>query len=213
MTIEQIVTQILSVITPVGAAIVYVMNERRKAKDQAKKESLEEAERERTYSERVSNRLKVAEETIERITRELTEERLKQNKHVVPSDILREFVDADPGVSWVKRRMGPGEYVMIRCSKAFAKQVLEGPPELYDGKTDTEVWGKETAEFFKRINEEMYKKQEGIHITQKTPKGLLICRKFPIRLPDGGDYFIGVGTFENVEKDDEKGLLKFADEV
>ena len=57
----------MSVITPVAAAIVYVMNERRKAKADKKQEELDEAERERSYSERLSNRLKSAEETIERI--------------------------------------------------------------------------------------------------------------------------------------------------
>ena len=200
----------MSVITPVAAAIVYVMNERRKAKAEKKKEELDEAERERSYSERLSNRLKSAEETIERITKELTEERLKQNKHLVPSDILRDFIDSDPGVSWVKRRIGDSEFVMIRCSKGYAKIILEGPPELYDGKSDHEIWDKDTAVSFNTTDEQVYKKQEGVHLSEKTPKGTFIGRKFPIRLPDGGDYVVGIGIFEKDQESDENGLLKFA---
>jgi hypothetical protein len=147
----------MSIITPVAAAIVYVMNERRKAKADKKKEDLDEDEIERSYSERLSNRLKSAEETIERITKELTDERLKQNKHIVPSDILRDFIDSDPGVSWVKKRISQSEFVMIRCSKGYAKVILEGPPELYDGKSDHEIWGQEAAVSFNKTDEEVYK--------------------------------------------------------
>lgn len=210
MTLEQIITQIMSIITPVAAAIVYVMNERRKAKADKKQEDLDEAERERSYSERLSNRLKSAEETIERITKELTDERLKQNKHIVPSDILRDFIDSDPGISWVKRRISQSEFVMIRCSKGYAKIILEGPPELYDGKFDHEIWGQETAVSFNKTDEEVYKKQEGVHLSEKTPKGTFIGRKFPIRLPDGGDYIVGIGIFEKDQDSEENGLLKFA---
>ena len=210
MTLDQIITQILSIATPISAALVYIINERQKAKRQKKQDDIDEAERERSYSERVSNRLRTAEETIERLTRELTEERLGQNKHVIPSDILRDFIDSDPGISWVKRRMAENEYVMIRCSKGYAKEILQGPASLYDGKTDEEIWDKETAAIFVHNDEKVYRQQEGIHLTEKTPKGVFVGRKFPIRLPDGVDYIVGIGIFE---KTSENSLSKLIEEV
>lgn len=208
MPLDQIVTQVLSIATPISAALVYILNERNKAKRQKKQDDLDEAERERSYSDRVSNRLKSAEETIERLTKELTEERLRHNKHIIPSDVLRDFIDSDPGVSWVKRRMAENEYIMIRCSKGYAKEILQGPPDIYDGKSDEEIWGKQTADNFNKTDEEVYKHQEGVHLSEHTPKGTFVGRKFPIRLPDGVDYIVGIGIFEKVG---ENGLLKFID--
>lgn len=208
MPLDQIITQILSIATPISAALVYVLNERQKAKRQKKQDDLDEAERERSYSDRVSNRLKTAEETIERLTKELTEERLGQNKHIVPSDVLRDFIDSDPGISFIKKRMAENEYIMIRCSKGYAKEILQGPPDIYDNKTDKEIWGKEAADIFAKTDEEVYKKQEGVHLSEKTSKGTFVGRKFPIRLPDGVDYVVGIGIFE---KNGENGLLKFID--
>lgn len=208
MSLEDIIKNLLSVVTPIAAALVYILNERRKAKKEQKIEDLTEAERERSYSDRVTIRMKNAEETIERITKELTEEKLKQGKHLIPSDVLRDLIDNDPGISWVKRRMGVMEYVMIRCSKGYARELLEGPPEIYDGKTDKEVWGEETAKLFNSNDEAVYKKQEGIHIIEEIAnKGKFVGRKFPIRLPDGVDYIVGIGTFE--KKEEENGLLKY----
>lgn len=210
MEVDQIVTQVLSIVTPISAALVYILNERNKAKRQKKQDEIDEAERERLYSDRVSNRLKTAEETIERLTRELTQERIGQNKHIIPADILRDFIDSDPGISWVKRRMTENQYVMIRCSKGYAKEILQGPPDIYDGKSDEEIWGKEVADSFVKTDEQIYKNQEGIHLIEKTPKGVFVGRKFPIRLPDGIDYVVGIGSFE---KNDENSLLKFIDRV
>jgi hypothetical protein len=187
---------ILTIATPIGGAIVWIVAERRKyKKDQAAKD-LSEADRERSYAERVTNRLKTAEETIERITLDLVEERLKHNASLVPSDVLKTIVDNDPGISWVKRRVKEGLFQMVRCSQGYAKVILKGPAELYDGKTDYDIWPKETAEIFSKNDESVYKTQEGQHIVEPTPDGRFIGRKFPIRLMDGRDYIVGIGVYE-----------------
>ena len=99
--LQEAIPSILTIATPIGAAIVWIVAERRKYAKEAEVREDNEAERERTYAERVTNRLKTAEETIERLTRDILEERLKHNANLVPSDVLKIIIDNDPGISWV----------------------------------------------------------------------------------------------------------------
>lgn len=206
MSLEEIFTAIqgaiptiLTIATPIGAAVAYIVAERRKFKKDAAARDINEAERERSYAERVTNRLKTAEETIERLTREIVEERLKHNAGLIPIDVLKSIVDNDPGVSWVKRRISEGVFHMVRVSDGYAKVILRGPPELYDGKTDYDIWPKEVAYAFSMNDELVYRTQEGHHLVESTPSGRFIGRKFPVRLSDGQDYIVGIGIYEPKE--------------
>jgi hypothetical protein len=194
--LQNAIPSILTIATPIGAAVVWIVAERRKyAKETVVREDTE-AERERTFSERVTNRLKTAEETIERLTREIVEERLKHNANLVPVDVLRTIIDNDPGISWVKKRVKSGEYQMVRVSAGYAKIFLKGPPELYDGKSDFDIWPKDIAAEFVANDETVYTTQEGQHVVELTTVGRIIGRKFPVRLSDAQDYIIGIGVYE-----------------
>lgn len=203
MTVEEFfalisnsIPTLLTIATPIGAAIVWVVAERRKHKKESDVRDQNEADRERSYADRVTNRLKTAEETIERLTRELVEERLKHNVGLIPADVLKTIVDNDPGLSWVKRRVKEGVYHMVRVSDGYAKVILQGPAELYDGKTDFEIWPNETAYLFSQNDELVYRTQEGHHLIEPTPGGRFVGRKFPVRLSDGQDYIVGIGVYE-----------------
>lgn len=194
--LQEAIPSILTIATPIGAAIVWIVAERRKYAKEAEVREDNEAERERTYAERVTNRLKTAEETIERLTRDILEERLKHNANLVPSDVLKIIIDNDPGISWVKKRLKQDVYQMVRVSAGYAKQFLKGPPEIYDGKTDFDVWPVEMAKEYVKNDESVYSTQEGHHVVETTPEGRFIGRKFPVRLSDAQDYIIGIGIYE-----------------
>lgn len=194
--LQQAIPSILTIATPIGAAIVWIVAERSKFKKEEAVREDSEAERERTFSDRMTNRLKTAEETIERLTREIVEERLKHNANLVPVDVLRTIIDNDPGISWVKKRIKEGEYQMVRVSAGYAKIFLKGPPGLYDGKSDFDIWPKDIAAEFVANDEIVYTTQEGKHVVELTTVGRIIGRKFPVRLSDTQDYIIGIGVYE-----------------
>ena len=194
--IQGILPTVITIATPIGGAIVWILAERKKYQKTVDARNATEAERERSYADRVTNRLKTAEETIERLTREIVEERLKHNDSLIPSDVLKTIVDNDPGLSWVKRRLKNGVFQMVRVSDGYAKVILKGPAQEYDGKTDYDIWPKETAELFTKNDELVYTTQEGIHIVEETPDGKFVGRKFPVRLEDGQDYIVGIGVYE-----------------
>jgi hypothetical protein len=194
--IQGILPAVITIATPVGAALVWIIAERKKYQKTESDRANTEAERERSYAERITNRLKVSEETIERLTLELVEERLKHNVGLIPSDVLRTIVDNDPGLSWVKHRVKEGVYNMVRVSDGYAKLFLKGPAGLYDGKSDYDIWPKEIADQFVKNDELVYKTQEGHHIVEPTTEGRFVGRKFPVRLSDGQDYIVGIGVYE-----------------
>ena len=85
---------------------------------------------------------------------------------------------------------------MVRVSEGYAKVILSGPAELYDGKSDYDIWPTETAYVFIQNDELVYRTQEGHHLVEPTPHGRFIGRKFPVRLADGQDYIVGIGVYE-----------------
>lgn len=194
--IQGILPTVITIATPIGGALVWIIAERKKYQKTESERANTEAERERSYADRITNRLKVSEETIERLTLELVEERLKHNVGLVPADVLKTIVDNDPGLSWVKHRIKEGEYRMVRVSDGYAKLFLQGPTGLYDGKSDYEIWPKDIADQFVKNDELVYKTQEGHHIVEPTTEGRFVGRKFPIRLSDGQDYIVGIGVYE-----------------
>lgn len=192
MTLEEIGTYIPIIGVPLAGAIAWVYNEYRKDK---KEKSLSDITRERTYADRLEHRLLDREADIERLSKQVMEARTLTG--MSPEEVLKDFVNNDPGLSWVKKRVGPYSYTMIRVSKGYAKTFLKGPPEIYDGKTDNDMWPIEVAVMFAQNDEKVYIDQEGIHIVEKTPDGNFVGRKFPVHL-EGADYVIGVGGYEPI---------------
>lgn len=178
--------------TPIATAFAWLYNETRKNK---KDKSDSDITRERTYADRLEQRLKDRESDVERLTKELMTARL--DGHTNPEEILKTIIDNDPGISWVKRRLSDGSYVMTRVSVGYARAILGDAPEFYDNKRDEEIWDAPTALMFHINDERVHKKQEGMHITEETPKGKFVGRKFPLRL-GSCDYVVGIGSYEPI---------------
>ena len=175
---------------PIGVALAWVWTELRKKK---KEDALDVVDRERTYSERLEGRLKDRETDIERLSKELLAARV--SAHEDPEDVLKSIVDNDVGVSWVKKRVGPNQYRMLRVSLGYAKLLLKDAPESYDGKTDEQIWGAEAAARFTANDEKVHTTQAGMHVTEGVNGGSFVGRKFPLHIA-GNNYIVGIGNWE-----------------
>ncbi len=175
----------------IGVAVTWLWAEYRKKK---KEDEATIAERERSYTERLEGRLKDREVEIERLSKDLLAARTIDQD---PEDVLKNLVDSDIGISWVKRRVSSTEYRMLRVSAGYARILLKDAPEYYDGKSDAEVWGDETAARFLANDEDVHARQEGKHVVEEVKNGRFIGRKFPIYI-SGRNYIIGIGDFEVV---------------
>jgi len=191
-TFSDLATYLPVIGVPVGGAIAWVWNEMRKNR---KEKDESDITRERTYADRLEQRLRNSEADVERLSKEILTIRIAGGE-ISPEQVLREFIDNDPGISWVKKRLSASNFVMVRVSAGYAKAILKGPAEFYDGKHDSEVWDAETAKAFVVNDEAVHTSQEGRHIIEGMAEGKFIGRKFPLRI-SGSDYIVGIGTYES----------------
>lgn len=173
---------------PLAIALAWIITERRKAMKEDEKDT---SERERTYSDRLENRLKERESDIERLSKEI----MALRDNLSPEDVIKSLIDNDPGISWAKRRVGVGMFVMVRVSSGYAKTLLRGAPEDYDGKRDSDMWPPGQAETFAKNDELVHTQQEGLHVEEPVSNGKFIGRKFPVHIR-GNNYVVGIGNYE-----------------
>jgi hypothetical protein len=176
--------------TPIGGAFVWFWNEVRKNR---KEKSSTDIERERTYADRLESRLRDREADVERLSKELMGARTASG--VAPEEVLRSLIDNDPGISWVKKRISASNYVMVRVSAGYAKDLLHGAPEDYDGKRDDQIWPAAVAAGFAVNDELAHTGQVGIHVVEILDHGKFIGRKFPVHIA-GSNYVVGIGSYE-----------------
>lgn len=103
----------LELLAPIGAAIAWIWHEVLKQRKEKKLQAVSEAERERSYSERLEARLKVREEELEKALVDLMNLRLNYSD---PEDVLKSIIESDNGVSWVTR-----DGILVACSPQFGK--------------------------------------------------------------------------------------------
>jgi len=190
MTPTDIGLWIAGVGTPVGASIAWLWNEVRK---NAKEKATSDIERERTYADRLENRLRDREADIERLSKELMLARTADG--LAPEEVLRSLIDNDPGISWVKKRISASNYIMVRVSAGYARELLHGAPEEYDNKRDDQIWPAALAARFAANDEHVHSNQTGVHVVEELPAGKFIGRKFPVHIT-GANYVIGIGSYE-----------------
>lgn len=190
MTPTDIGLWIAAVGTPVGGAFVWLWNEIRKG---GKEKTLSDIERERTYADRLENRLRDRESDIERLSKELMTARTASG--LAPEEVIRSLIDNDLGVSWVKKRISASNYVMVRVSAGYARDLLHGAPEDYDGKRDDQMWPAALAAKFTVNDELVHTSQVGIHVVEELEFGKFIGRKFPVHIA-GNNYVVGIGSYE-----------------
>lgn len=190
MTPTDIGLWVAAVGTPVGGAFVWLWNEVRKS---GKEKSSSDIERERTYADRLESRLRDREADIERLSKELMGARTASG--LAPEEVLRGVIDNDPGISWVKKRISASNYVMVRVSYGYARDLLHGAPEDYDGKRDDQMWPAALAAPFVVNDELVHTGQTGIHVVEILEHGKFIGRKFPVHIA-GNNYVVGIGSYE-----------------
>lgn len=190
MTPTDVGLWIAAIGTPVGGAIVWLWNEVRKSASDKTKSDIE---RERTYADRLENRLRDRETDVERLSKELMLARTAEG--LAPEEVLRSLVDGDPGISWVKKRISASNYIMVRVSSGYARDLLHGAPEEYDGKRDDQVWPAAVAAKFNENDERVHTTQVGTHVVEVLKDGKFIGRKFPVHIA-GNNYVVGIGSYE-----------------
>jgi hypothetical protein len=162
---------ILALATPIGGAIAWIWHETRKAKKEKTLEIVSEAERERSYATRLEARLKARDEEIERLMTKLAH-------YEDPEDILKSLIDNDPGISYIKKRVGKDNYSIVRISAGYAR-VLGEAPEVFDGK-----------DFPSPSDEKVYSSQIGVWVEEPMADGKFVGRKFPLV-----SYIVGIGDY------------------
>lgn len=86
----------LELLAPLGAAIAWVWHEIVKNKKERALQAISEADRERSYSERIEARLKAREQELEKA--------LDMNlKLAKPEEVLKSIIESDSGISWATK--------------------------------------------------------------------------------------------------------------
>jgi hypothetical protein len=101
----------------VGAAIAWIWHEIVKHRKEEREREISEADRERSYSERLEARLKAREEELEKVLIELMNIKLNFQD---PEDVLKSIIESDHGVSWVSKN-----HKIIAVSKSCAGMTEE----------------------------------------------------------------------------------------
>lgn len=90
----------LELLAPLGAAIAWVWHEITKHKKEKALQAISEADRERSYSERIEARLKAREQELEKVLVELMDLKLT---HAEPEEVLKSIIESDSGISWATK--------------------------------------------------------------------------------------------------------------
>jgi len=183
------VESLLKVITPIGLAIAWIWAQIRLSDKEEHNQQLEIEERERAYSKRVEERLEKAQKELENALQVL---KTQQNAE----EVLKTVVASDPGIMFIKKRIGARQYEYLKVSRGYAIMYLGGPSELIEGKNEA-ILGLD----FSENDEFVYRSQVG-HMFKEpisspftNVKGLFVGRKFPVTT-QGNTYIIGVGDHE-----------------
>ena len=90
----------MELLAAIGAAIAWVWHELVKHRKEQREAQISEADRERSYSERLEARLKAREQELEKALIELMDLKLTFQS---PEDILTSIIESDHGISWVSK--------------------------------------------------------------------------------------------------------------
>ncbi len=198
----------------IGGAIVWMYTQWEKSKRTKAEAQKTIAEREQTYSQIVENRNKILLEENELLRKKLLDYHLNNisKKDVSVSDLIKELIDGDPGVSWAKIRVSENVFKVIRVSPGYARLYLNENPEYYDDKTPEEIFGKEIGTRYAKSDEKVYRNQYGVHIREEVTTapsgrvGYFVGRKYSVYIKDDHNYIFGSGYHENLDGTVEHGI-------
>jgi hypothetical protein len=209
---------ISAICTFVGGTISWVVSQIWASKKHESSERADFITRVNEYSDRQDIRLKDRDDQIEILTKQLIEARLQISEnttHTPPLEVIKFVVDADIGIMWVKRRVSPNNFVMIRVSRGYAQKYLGGSQEAYDNLPDDRVWPKDLAQAFNNNDEQVYQKQQGIEVNERMygsatgVTGYFRGRKYPLRV---GSFDLVFGIGDHFTDDETERLNSRAEE-
>jgi len=166
--ITPIATAVVAFLTCVGGGYAFLVREKRNFRNEITEASVSLVEREQKYSKLLETRLDLKDKDLQRISQELIELRIAQaGSGVDPEEILKDIIKSDSlGLMWANRRDSETTYTMVGVSKMYAATFLGGPQELYEGRTDYEVFNEAHARAFIKNNEQIYKDQTGMRVEE-----------------------------------------------
>lgn len=185
----EVIENIIKAFTPLALAAAWIYTQIKSKKTEDNKEKIDIADRERQYSERTEARLRKAQEELENVMKELgTQEK--------PEVVLKEVVDKDPGLMFIKKRVAPKVFVYLKVSPGFAVTYLGGPSEIIENNSENLLgWN------FAESDENIFTSQTGRVIREAVyspltgVKGTFVGRKFPLVFGTN-HYIVGVGDHE-----------------
>lgn len=200
--------QIAGVLAVIGTAIAWLSAKAKEWRKEQREQRAGQREADLSYTEILEDRLKRQElrlkekdADVARVTEENIQLRVAATKgKTPPADVLRTIIRSDElGLSWAKKRITDFDFIMVAVSPAYARQFLGGPPEIYEGRRDREIWPEDIAAAFIANDEEVFKTQTGLSVRERVEgsrtnaAGWFVGRKFSVRLADGCDYLVGIG--------------------
>ena len=202
--------QILGVATAVGfvwTQMLAWMEKQRTLRTQADKlkraNRIEDEDRKWSLADRYKQQADNLLKELTTLQQQLIDEKRKQiDTYKNPEEILVEIVTRTPHyLMWAKKRLGPKNYVMVAVNKPYAVLYLGGPPEIYIGKRDNEVWPEYVSKIFARSDENVHASQTFICVNEPVDsmtgiKGLFHGYKYPVRLGTN-DYVLCIGIHQN----------------
>lgn len=114
-----------------------------------------------------------------------------------------QFIKSAPDLLWMKRRVGPKDYVMVQVSDHYAELYLGKPASYYIGKRDSEIWSEAIAQEFAENDEATYVQgvnsknriRERIASPLTGATGYFIGKKWLLNI-NGESYVCGIGMHE-----------------
>lgn len=130
------------------------------------------------------------------------------NATVATKKELRRWIRESPRICWLQERHGALRYSMFAVSDPYAEQYIPGPPELYEGKLNTEFFDQESAAKMYQADELAYTSQKPVVVMERLDDtdspSWFVGVKRSFRFSTGEDMVEGMGdhftTTENADR-------------
>jgi hypothetical protein len=206
-----VIPVLLTIATAIGSAYVWNAEQKLKtekaaidsensAQDRQFGYLRDQLESEKEYTRTLSDRITDLNSRNYQLVEENVRLKLAQASDGTPAiDVIRRFVQADPGIAWFKIRVAQYQYTMGGVSAGYGPAILCGPGDNYIGRRDHEFFPTDVAEEFAREDEKVFRTQDGVIVRNRLEipcngfEGFFEGRKFHVRLDTGEDLIVGSG--------------------